>query len=213
MKSSVLILGDGPNFCEWFGLHASTRWPYVLTETARLSSVETILESFQPAKYRLIVVRLSFSPEDAEGSYAMLTRIVSREDRPPIIVIADDGNELHAVQSMKLGVFDYIPADRLGKAQLERLFDAIESINDGSDPSSTDDGAPHIPGYTIRRPVAATYTSAVYWAFSDKLRQDVALKVLDISHAANRKPARGPGPRVRRNRSSGLSRDGVFAAR
>jgi serine/threonine protein kinase len=182
MKSSLLILGDGPNFCEWFGLHASTRWPYVLVETARLNSVETILEVFQPAKYRLIVVRLSFTPENAEHTYRLLTRLTGREDHPPVVVIADDGHELHAVQAMKLGVFDYIPADRLAKSQLDRLFDAVESLNEGQD-SASNDGAPQIPGYTIRRPVAATYTSAVYWAFSEKLRKDVALKVLDISYA------------------------------
>ena len=102
MKSSLLILGDGPNFCEWFGLHASTRWPYVLVETARLNSVETILEVFQPAKYRLIVVRLSFTPENAEHTYRLLTRLTGREDHPPVVVIADDGHELHAVQAMKL---------------------------------------------------------------------------------------------------------------
>jgi serine/threonine-protein kinase PpkA len=83
---------------------------------------------------------------------------------------------------MKLGVFDYIPAERLAKSQLDRLFDAVESLTDGDD-STVNDGAPVIPGYTIRRPVAATYTSAVYWAFSEKLKKDVALKVLDISYA------------------------------
>ena len=181
MKSSLLILGDGPNFCEWFGLHASTRWPYVLVETARLNSVETILEVFQPTKYRLIVVRLSFAPDDAEHTYRLLTQLTGREDHPPVVVVADNGHELHAVQSMRLGVFDYIPADRLAKSQLDRLFDAVESLNDGQDTSN--DGAPQIPGYSIRRPVAATYTSAVYWAFSEKLRKDVALKVLDISYA------------------------------
>lgn len=178
-----MVLGDGPNFCEWFGLHASTRWPYVLIETARLNSVDTILEIFQPAKYRLVVVRLSFSADEAERSYDILNRLVGRTDHPPIAVIADDGNELHAVQTMKLGVFDYIPAERLGKPQLEILFDAVESMNETDKPGTSDDGAPQIPGYTIRRPVAATYTSAVYWAFSEKLGRDVALKVLDISYS------------------------------
>ncbi|MGD2167706.1 MAG: hypothetical protein PVF63_06325, partial [Gammaproteobacteria bacterium] len=73
MKSSLLIIGDGPNFCEWFGLHASTRWPYVLVETARLNSIDTILEVYQPVKYRLIAVRLSFASEAAEKSYEFLT--------------------------------------------------------------------------------------------------------------------------------------------
>jgi len=182
MKSSLLILGDGPNFCEWFGLHASTRWPYVLVETARLNSVDTILDIYQPVKYRLVAVRLSFAPEAAEKSYSLLTRLLENENHPPIVVIADDGHELHAVQIMKLGAFDYIPAERLAKSQLDRVFDAIESLNEGED-GSGNDGAPQIPGYTIRRPVAATYTSAVYWAFSEKLRKDVALKVLDISYA------------------------------
>lgn len=183
MKSSVLVLGDGPNFCEWFGLHASTRWPYVLVETARLNSVDTILDAFQPAKYRLVVIRLSFGSDMAEESYRMLTRLVADANHPPVAVIADDGHELHAVQAMKLGIFDYIPAERLTKGQLDRLFDSIESINESGDSAGNHDGAPRIPGYTIRRPVAATYTSAVYWAFSDKLRKDIALKVLDISHA------------------------------
>jgi serine/threonine protein kinase len=183
MKSSVLVLGDGPNFCEWFGLHASTRWPYVLVETARLNSVETILEVFQPAKYRLIVIRLSFASDDAEQSYRLLTRLVSGSDRPPVAVIADDGDELHAVQAMRLGALDYIPAERLVKSQLDRLFDAVESLSESTDADGTDDGAPYVPGYTIRRPVAATYTSAVYWAFSEKLKRDIALKVLDISHS------------------------------
>ncbi len=183
MKSSVLVLGDGPNFCEWFGLHASTRWPYVLVETARLNSVATILDAFQPAKYRRIVIRLSFSQEHAESSYQLLTQLASRDDFPPVAVVADDGNELHAVQAMKLGIFDYIPSERLSKSQLERLFDGIESLHDNQDAIINHDGAPQIPGYTIRRPVAATYTSAVYWAFSEKLKKDIALKVLDISAA------------------------------
>jgi serine/threonine protein kinase len=182
MKSSLLILGDGPNFCEWFGLHASTRWPYVLVETARLGSLDTILEVFQPAKYRLLVVRMSFAPENAEGSYQTLTRLTASEQHPPIVVIADDGHELHAVQTMKLGALDYIPSERLAKSQLDRVFDAVEALNDDDD-TTNNDGAPQIPGYTIRRPIAATYTSAVYWAFSEKLKKDVALKVLDISYA------------------------------
>ena len=113
MKSSLLILGDGPNFCEWFGLHASTRWPYVLVETARLGSLDTILEVFQPAKYRLLVVRMSFAPEHAESSYQTLTRLTSLDQHPPIVVIADDGHELHAEKHLKQRM---VPAGRASAA-------------------------------------------------------------------------------------------------
>jgi serine/threonine protein kinase len=115
-------------------------------------------------------------------------RLRASPDSPPVLVIAENGDELSAVQTMRLGALDYLPRRLLTP---ELLLISLEECLDTpqTPPEPVPMTAPIlqlsvprdlIPRYTLLEKLGESQRSTVYLAHSDALNRNVALKVSSV---------------------------------
>src|SRR5437868_15120956 len=103
MSLNVLIVDDEP--AARFGIaRALEREGYIIEEAPDLLSANSILETFTPAVV-ILDVKLA-----GESGLDYLPELVSRRYAPVVLVVIVQGNERVAVEAMKKGAFDYVPA-------------------------------------------------------------------------------------------------------
>jgi len=184
MKRCVLIISDCSDFRDWVGNHVTTRWPNIMIEYSRLANAPMYLDRAPLERYRLIIVRLSFQSYISVATCIFLMRVLNLETHPEIVFIAESADELKSVRSTKLGAARCLLASELTSPMMQSVLASIAS-NDEAGAVNPGDGAPNIPGYKIRHPIAGTYTATVYRAFSEALGTDVALKICEIKSLEN----------------------------
>ena len=151
------------------------------------------LEDFDPASpgssgIQLLILVLSFAAaaDDTPSPGLVLLRAVSAAaQRLPMLVIAEDGNELSAIASLRNGATDYLPRGLVTPARLEAgigycLDRAVRAA--APQPAAPDaDLLPLprdlIPRYTLLSRIGESVHATVYLARSAALGQNIALKV------------------------------------
>ena len=115
-----------------------------------------------------------------------LAKLEVRADIVPLLVVAESGNELAAVQALRLGATDYLPRplitpERL-RASIEYCLQSPRSVPPllpevAAD--ATTPGLPRdlIPRYTLLQKLGESTRATVYLATSAALGRNVALKV------------------------------------
>jgi hypothetical protein len=176
MKRSVLIIADDPQFREWLGCIVSTCWPKITLEYCRVASAPMYLDSAEHDRYQLIVARTGFRNHAEQTTCIFLMRILNLESHPEIVLISDDAIELERAKTTKLGMAYCLETRQATISTFKKIFEQIAQKTATSD-GRISDGAPSIPGYVIESALAATYTTTVYRAYSEKHGADVALKV------------------------------------
>jgi DNA-binding response OmpR family regulator/tRNA A-37 threonylcarbamoyl transferase component Bud32 len=188
MKARLLIVDRDARYREWLCQHLSVLYPEGIITALGVIEFRDHHGTLSREDCDLVVLVAPFgaSPEDP-GSEGLewLRSLRERASFPPIITIAEDGNELTAVRALQLGAADYLPkrlltADRLktavklamrrvemraSEASYERSYSPVRSMRDP------------IPGYTIRKTIGESEKAMVYLATSAELKKDVALKV------------------------------------
>jgi hypothetical protein len=180
MKRCALIISDNHQFREWLGCHVTIRWPKMMIEYARTANGPMYLDRARLDRYRLIVVRQGLHSIAELTTCIFLLRILNLESRPEIIFIAEDAEQLKAAKSTRLGELHCLLASEVTSAKIQAILDKI-AHRDLKDAGNLAEGAPDIPGYTIRQPIAGTYSSTVYRAFSTDHGKDVALKICELN--------------------------------
>jgi hypothetical protein len=176
MKRCALIISDDLRFREWLGHNVSLRWPKMMLEYCRLANAPMYLDRAELERYQLIVVRLGFSTFAEITTCIFLMRILNLPSHPEIILIADDPAEVVRAKTTKLAKAHCLQTSEVKAGTFEAVLEDIAARETQADGSPCD-GAPSIPGYVIECPLAATYSTTVYRAFSKRLGKDVALKV------------------------------------
>ena len=176
MKRSALIITDDYKFREWLGCNVSTRWPKIMIEHVRLANAPMYLDRAELKRYQVIVAHVNFSTFAEMTTCVFLMRILNLESRPDIVLIADDPENLNKARSTKLRGAYLFQKDKVTAPILRDVLDKIAESSE-SDAEHSGDGAPSIPGYRIEYPIAGTYSTTVYRAYSKRLGFDVALKV------------------------------------
>ena len=176
MKRSALVISDDVRFREWLGCNISTRWPNMMLEHVRTANAPMYLDRAELERYQVIVAHINFATYAEMTTCIFLMRIMDLESRPDIVLITDDPEELNKARSTKLNRAYLFETDKVTAPILRDVLDDIAQRSKAKADSS-DDGAPSIPGYRIEYPLAATYSTTVYRAYSEKLGFDVALKV------------------------------------
>jgi hypothetical protein len=145
-------------------------------ENTRLANAAMYLDRAELERYQLIVVRTGFQSFSEIQTCIFLMRILALESRPEIILICDNARELEKAKTTKLGQAYCLLTSHATPGMFQAIFDDIteRASKTGAPPT---DGAPEIPGYDIKYPLAATYSTTVYRAHSKQLQTDVALKV------------------------------------
>jgi len=178
MKRCALIIADDPSFREWLGYHVTTQWPMMMLEYSRVGTAPVYLDRAQLSRYQLIIVRQGSQSLAEITTSIFLMRILNLDVHPEIIVIAENIEQLNAIRSTKLAAATCMLASELTS---ERVHDIIVEIaKRGPQNASTAlDGAPRIPGYRIKKPLAGTYSATIYEAFSEQRGENVVLKITD----------------------------------
>lgn len=176
MKRSSLIISDDAHFREWVGCIITTRWPKMCLEYTRVANAPMYLDRAELERYHLIVVRTGFQGFMEIQTCIFLMRILALEERPEVILICDSAGDLEKAKTTKLGKAHCVQTIHATPGMFAAIFDDIVAKNGEAGTLSTD-GAPNIPGYEIKHPMAATYSSTVYRGYSKELNRDVALKV------------------------------------
>ncbi len=122
MQTRLLIVDRTPAYGEWLRHHLS-----VVCQDAIISVLDTdwFRRSYQGLTRRectLLVLGAPFgtSPEDPQSEgLGWLRELRERAEYPPVIAIAEDGNELTAVRAMQLGALDYLPKKLLTPERLK----------------------------------------------------------------------------------------------
>jgi hypothetical protein len=176
MKRSTLIISDDAHFNEWVGCIVTMRWPKMCLESARLANAPMYLDRAELDRYNLIVIRTGFQSFSEIQTCIFLMRILALESRPEVVLICDSAHDLEKAKTTKLGQAYCVLTSNATPGVFQAIFDDITEKTRETGPSSKD-GAPDIPGYDIQYPLAATYSTTVYRAYSKNLNRDVALKV------------------------------------
>lgn len=143
-------------------------------------------------------------PEVADSpGLQWLAALAVRADVVPLLVIAENGNELAAVQALRLGATDYLPRALITP---ERLLAAIDQCLHSprsagpllAEAAGKSTGPPRdlIPRYTLLQKLGESARATVYLATSAALGRNVALKVTrapdgDTTHFAHEYAAIG----------------------
>jgi hypothetical protein len=176
MKRSALIISDDIRFREWVGCNVTMRWPKIVLEYTRLTNAPMYLDRADLDRYQMIIVQTGFRSFSEIQTCIFLVRILSLESPPAVVLISDDPAELEKAKTTKLGKAYCLPTAQATPAMFQAIFeDAVDRTGEVEMRSS--DGAPNIPGYVIECPLAATYATTIYRAFSSELEKVVALKV------------------------------------
>ena len=184
MSVRILIIDDDQRFCELLSHHITSEWLDAKIVAHEPSEKGRLPEEFTAAGYD--VVLLDNQPAGGDG-LDWLRDFCRRPGFPPVIFLTNDGDELLAVQAIKLGAEDYLPKRRIDHslfinsvrqairkrkrqaALLERSRDLDEAYRFGE---------VKIRGQRFVRQLSSGAVSSVYLAESEKLGELVVLKVL-----------------------------------
>jgi DNA-binding NarL/FixJ family response regulator len=212
MIERITIASPDPVFAAWLEQFVGTLRPYTALRTADFGTID------QPQRpgddgCDVLLLHASFASGDARDAggvasgesqgLAMLRRLRPAADRPVIVAIAEQGNELTAVSALRNGAEDYLPRALLTPDRLHRALghamqvaerraaflrrgrtvpaaaDAgaagVDLIADADDAAI--DPADGIPRYQVLRLLGRSAGATVYLATAADLEQNVALKI------------------------------------
>ena len=191
MNPRLLVAGIDPRYREWLRNHLDVLLPdaAVTALDPQEFQVRSATLTRQGCDLVLLIAQFGDNPDDPQSQgLEWLRQLRDQKAFPPVIAIAEDGNELIAVRAMQIGAADYLPQrlvtpERLGTAvrlALRRVeMEAAAAAIEDTSAEAHNARALHdpIPGYVIRKTIGQSDKAMVYLASSDGLEQDVALKV------------------------------------
>lgn len=141
----------------------------------------------------VLVALLDFAPAIQPAAFDWIERVLGIPDMPPLVVIAQNGDELAAVSTMRHGAADYLPRSAVSAELLAASIRAARAARRRREHGDRVRAAPKvalpaplkvardlIPRYTLLDTLGESVRAVVYLAHSAALNRNVALKV---SHA------------------------------
>ncbi|HZF16905.1 MAG TPA: protein kinase [Steroidobacteraceae bacterium] len=142
---------------------------------------------------------------DSDGAtdegLAELKALLEQPKCPPVVAIAAGGDSRRAASVIKAGAFDCVAEENLSAATLAAsLRQALKRERaeraKARKPRHSEPDPLGIPGYRVIKTIVRSERSAVYRAYSERLRREVALKVLSFGGGEER--AREEADRLKR---------------
>ncbi|MFO1427710.1 MAG: protein kinase [Steroidobacteraceae bacterium] len=198
MRERITIASPDPVFATWLEHFVGTLRPYTELSTSDLAAVADRDARGTPG-CDVLLLHASFADRTgeepgAEGEgLALLRRLRPAAERPVIVAIAEQGNELAAVTALRHGAEDYLPRALLTPERLNQSLHHALQIAARRAASAAAAAAPvpregavarpappSIPRYEILRELGHSVTSTVYLATAADRDDNVALKVSNI---------------------------------
>jgi len=158
-------------------------------------------------EYDALFAVLGFEEDETAASFAWLDRIKGAPGSTQLVVVAEDGDELSAVQCMRRGAVDYLPrtliTNELLDAALTTCMDgrrrpasapfapaapvaasgSAKTRGDAALPSALKVPRDLIPRYMLLDTLGESQRATVYLAHSAALNRNVALKVSRVAES------------------------------
>ena len=187
-----LVVADDPQFGTWLRHRIEALCEDWSVDTESVDAFEQRLALANTANYDLLLLVLRFSIDAIAHSAPWLARLNEVPDLPRFMVIAEDGDELTAVQSMRLGAVDYLPRRLITPELLSAGIKLCLEHQAGRDSDIEAEGdavvsrasiLPQelIPRYTLLDTIGESPRATVYLASSEAMNRNVALKVSNRS--------------------------------
>ncbi len=186
MNPRLLIVDADRELRSWLRHHVEILWPDGTTLELEPSELEKAYARHStPRNLDLVLFGVSCgdTPQVPTSGLEPLRRLLHFEDVPPVVVIAEGGNEMTAVHAMRLGAADYLPrrllnAQRLATALRLALRKRERALAHGRMPRRALEALQlALPQYSIVRRLGESARAAVYLAHSAVLGRYVALKI------------------------------------
>jgi DNA-binding response OmpR family regulator len=188
MTPRILIAGKDKQQRRWLRHHLQTLWPDADPPSFDLKQFAHHLDTITRRNYDVVLLCGYFgkaAEEPIEG-IEWLRELRSERRLPPLIAVAADGNELTAVQAVRLGAAAYLPRDLLDAQLLGRTLRKVLHASDRRLRRSASARRRHgdraaagleLPNYTLLRQLGRSARASVWLARSDSLQRLVALKI------------------------------------
>ena len=188
MTPRILIAGKDKQQRQWLRHHLQTLWPDAEPPSFDLQHFANHLDTVTRRNYDVVLLCAYFGKtgqEQVEG-IEWLHQLRRERRLPPLIVVAADGNELTAVQAVRLGAAAYLPCDLLDAQLLGRTLRKVLHASSRRARRSAHARRRHsdrraagleIPHYTLLRQLGRSARASVWLARSDALQRPVALKI------------------------------------
>jgi DNA-binding NtrC family response regulator len=186
MTQRFLIIGLDENLRRQVSGDLKIAFPEAEVESGSAPTDSTVVATY--AAFSVLLVGYDHEGGTGEnrecGPDALLTSL--RGCGAPVLLLARGGNEMTAVDCVRAGAADYIPvrlisppllAARVRAALQARGAPGVERRRSQVRRSATATELPAaINGYRVQQTLAESDRSAVYLAYSNELRRNVALK-------------------------------------
>jgi CheY-like chemotaxis protein len=204
MTPRILIAGRDKQQRRWLRHHLQTLWPDADPPSFDLAQFANHQDTINRRNYDVVLLCARFDKRDHQPIEGIeWLRELRRERRlPPLIAIAADGNELTAVQAIRLGAAAYLPCDLLDAQLLGQTLRKVlhassrrvrRSANARRRHTDRSASGLELPNYTMLRQLGLSARASVWLARSEALQRPVALKIsepLDGSPADEQQFAR-----------------------
>lgn len=198
-----LIVDESGVFRAELALMLRERWPEAETEEWDPRAQGNPIAALTPDRYAAVVMD---SEPAGEDGIAWVAQIRRDHNAPPVVLITQEGGEIHAVRAMKAGAADFLRRDGLtdellalsvDEAMREHEARHLERTNpDAAFLRTTQfdirkiglpvkDDAPRVRGYRVIRKIGEGGMAKVYLAERERDGIQLVLKILDPSLRAD----------------------------
>jgi len=197
----ILIVDRDAKYREWVRLHLSILYPQAAIGTLEPTESNALSALSTGPVCEALVLAADFGTGDEEGEPPALAQVRALRQSgsaPVLLVLAEQGDELRAVQALRAGATDYLPKRLVTPARLKIALDqALQELQPPPAPEAAAEvaaatpprpgratpivaGHPTISGYDITRKLSESDKAVVYLAESAAHGAEVALKVSKI---------------------------------
>ncbi len=192
-STRILVVADDPDVGRWLQelLELQPQSSQIAVEDSAAFDQRPV--SSTARSFDLLISVLDFSPESADESLAWIERALAPPGAPPLLVVADNGDELAATGTLHRGATDYLPRDLLDPGLLAGSLKLVRNARRAASSGRDEPRKPPIPPLPQRLPrdliprymlldtLGESMRATVYLAHSEALDRHVALKVSGIN--------------------------------
>jgi len=188
MNPRILLLIEERELRDWLRHHLDILWPDVSIEDMSPTQFVAGVSQWHAREIDLAVLSVNCGDVLADpGEELDVLRIaLDAPHCPPVVVIAAGGNELCAVQAMRIGAADYLPRTLLNAQRVASALKAVLHVPRrakraarATKPARRELEPWHLdlPQYSLLHKLGDSARAVVYLAYSATLGRNVALKI------------------------------------
>ena len=132
----ILVIDRDPKYREWLRLHLGILYPEAAVNTLAPEELDAGKRGEQCRCHDTLILGADFGSgpdEPRPEGLRLLGRLRAGEGVPPVIVLAERGDELAAVQAIREGAADYLPKRLLKPLRLKAALDEVLSVAERRD--------------------------------------------------------------------------------